>query len=326
MYKNRDKGFTLVELLVVISILGILAAALTTQVTRSSAIGQSMRCKANLRNLGQAALSYGVDYACMPSAGSFEYSPRFDANTGQLIYIENRKSSEIAAWVSWTGSGNWPSIGQRQAGSMTISKFYVEGSTPAESTAYESIRRGSLWSYVGKDLNTYCCDVHRNYAKRSNLRVLRSYVMNSYFGYADEAHGVCSEPSRGQRSTSNLAARGSAANLLLFAELPARDIKTGTKEADSVLEAKIDGWYNHTDADRRQGISTEERIGFNHEISGTRGGAGGGKRYGAHVVFADGHVDVLIEPHGAADKDLKELTRLLCNGYEITDDLRQRMR
>jgi len=61
MFCRSIKGFTLVELLVVISILGVLAAALTTQVGRTRASGQAVRCKANLKNLAQAALSYAVD-------------------------------------------------------------------------------------------------------------------------------------------------------------------------------------------------------------------------------------------------------------------------
>ncbi len=319
MLLNSKKGFTLVELLVVISILGILAAALTTQVTKARAIGQSMRCKANMRNLAQAAINFGIDTGCVPTAGSFEYAEHFYADTGQLRYDRNRHNKE-SAWVAWTGSGNWPNVSP-QAGSMSVSKFYAaQSENVSQSLAYDSIAKGALWSYVGKDLSTYCCDVFRTYARRDkSIKALRSYVMNGYFGYADAGNGVCSKHSdKINREAATLSARGSAGNLLMFAELPARNIDTSERGGDSVLETKIRGYT--------EGNSTEEMIGFNHEISGSRGGADGGKRYAAHVAFADGHVDVLMEPRGASDSDIKELTQLLCNGDEITQALRSKMK
>ena len=319
MLLSGKRGFTLVELLVVMAILGILAAALTTQVTKARAIGQSMRCKANMRNLAQAAINFGIDRGHVPTAGSFEYAEIFSADTGQLRYDLNHDNKE-SAWVAWTGSGSWPNT-TPQAGGMSASKFYADQSENAsQSLAYDSITKGSLWSYVGKDLSTYCCDVFRTYARRDkSLKALRSYVMNGYFGYADAGNGVCSKHSYSiNREAATLSARGSAGNLLMFAELPALNIDTSERGGDSVLETKIRGYTEDN--------STEEMIGFNHEISGSRGGAGGGKRYAAHVAFADGHVDVLIEPRDASDSEIKELTQLLCNGDEITQALRSKMR
>jgi len=319
MLLSGKRGFTLVELLVVMAILGILAAALTTQVTKARAIGQSMRCKANMRNLAQAAINFGIDRGHVPTAGSFEYAEIFSADTGQLRYDLNHDNKE-SAWVAWTGSGSWPNT-TPQAGGMSASKFYADQSENAsQSLAYDSITKGSLWSYVGKDLSTYCCDVFRTYARRDkSLKALRSYVMNGYFGYADAGNGLCSRHSdSANREAATLSARGSAGNLLMFAELPARKIDVSERGADSVLETKI--------RDYTANNSIEEMIGFNHEISGSRGGDGGGKRYAAHVAFADGHVDVLIEPRGASDGDIKELTRLLCNGDEITRELRSKMK
>lgn len=314
----EKRGFTLVELLVVISILGILAAALTTQVTKARAIGQSMRCKANLRNLAQAALNYGIDHGVVPTAGSFEFCEIFSIDTGEPVFELNHWNDREGGWVAWTGSGSWPNR-TAQAGSMSTSRFYAQiGESEAHSVAYESIKKGSLWKYVGRDMATYCCDVYRTYARREGAKALRSYVMNSYFGYADAGNGRCSNRHISNRGAASLSARGSAGNLLMFAELPARKIDKSEKAADSVLETKIRGYTPNN--------VTEEMIGFNHEVSGSRGGVGGGRRFAAHVAFADGHVDALLEPRGASDSDVKELTRLLCNGDEITQELRRIMK
>jgi len=55
------KGFTLVELMVAIAITGILAVALTTQVTKIQESARATQCEANLRTLTQVAPKYGVD-------------------------------------------------------------------------------------------------------------------------------------------------------------------------------------------------------------------------------------------------------------------------
>src|ERR1051325_6432297 len=50
---NRD-GFSLVELIVVIAIIGILVALLLTVSTRALGIARRTQCASNLRQLGQA--------------------------------------------------------------------------------------------------------------------------------------------------------------------------------------------------------------------------------------------------------------------------------
>ena len=120
----------------------------------------------------------------------------------------------------------------------------------------------------------------------------------------------------------SVTSRGSAGNLLLFAELPAYKgnhtaaIDSSEYAADGVLEVDI---RKSDDPDSKVYFQkmADEKIGFNHKI---------GKRYVAHVVFVDGHVDALVEPTGALDADLKTLTQELCNGDEIDQKLRAKMR
>jgi prepilin-type N-terminal cleavage/methylation domain-containing protein/prepilin-type processing-associated H-X9-DG protein len=310
MLQKKTNGFTLVELLVVISILGILAGALTMQVTKARSIGQSVRCKANLRNLAQAALNYGVDHeGLMPCAGSYER--RWVAkisNAYRPIY------REVRGWVSWTGSGRWNASPDddfaltAQAPQMKKACYYGD-------TAYFSITNGVLWSYVGKDLSAYACDVHKSVAKRASLsKVQRSYVMNAYFGFDNSVSPTMADWRA--ISIDALSARGSAGNMLLFAELPAF---TGSAHAekvatdafgtgsDGVLETDISGYR----------CTQTEVFGFNHQVA---------KRYVAHAAFADGHVDVLVEPLGSSSADLKELAKQLCNGAELSQTLRDKMR
>lgn len=302
MYFARKKGFTLVELLVVISILGILAAALTTQVTRARALGQTVRCKANMKNLAQAVSSYSVDEGGnrLPHAGSFEHVwPRTDANGVYMPFYHERKG-----WISWYKGGPWIS---RTSVAGTDVQFYEED----EAKAYYATTNGALWGYVGKEASSYVCDVHKTVAKRFNIKKVRwSYAMNGYFGFNYKTGGRDYAVLR-EIFLESLSSRGNADSLLLFAELPAYKLTGGSfkesiskdaKASDAVLETRIKGYANNV---------SEETIGFNHQV---------GKRFAAHLAFADGHVGVVVAPKSASDSKLKDLTFLLCNGVDIPAD------
>ncbi len=61
MLSCAKRGFTLIELMIVISIIGVLAAILTPNFIRSRAQGQVTACKANLKNIGTALEMYAHD-------------------------------------------------------------------------------------------------------------------------------------------------------------------------------------------------------------------------------------------------------------------------
>jgi prepilin-type N-terminal cleavage/methylation domain-containing protein/prepilin-type processing-associated H-X9-DG protein len=61
-----DQGFTLVELLVVISIIAILASLLVSGLAAAKTKAQSARCKSNLRQIAIAQSIYVVDFGAYP--------------------------------------------------------------------------------------------------------------------------------------------------------------------------------------------------------------------------------------------------------------------
>lgn len=311
----RKAGFTLVELMVVLAIIGILAGALTFQVTKAADSARAMRCKANLKNLSQAALNYGAENDYLPCAGSHEAQDRWHDGRRYVMAYFNQH-----AWVDWTGRFDGPA---RNPTPGKTACFYGQSSSRTDE-GYISVSKGVLWSLTGGDLKTYICDQHKKICKRNGIKhVFRSYVMNAFFGYDYRPNGVRAAGWQSQKLT-DLSNTGNASTRLLFAELPVyapggiyphkeevqKDYNgSGPCGADGVLETEI--------PDRRYTEVNKEYIGFNHLV---------GKRYVAHVSFADGHVEVLMEPRNASKEDLIELTKNLCNGEEIEADIRKRMR
>lgn len=62
MKKLNKKGFTLIELMIVIAIIAILAAILVPNFVKARAQGQLTACKSNLKNLGTACEMYAADH------------------------------------------------------------------------------------------------------------------------------------------------------------------------------------------------------------------------------------------------------------------------
>lgn len=73
MSHSRRTGFTLVELLVVITIIGMLMALLLPAVTSATANARTLKCKNRIKNIGMATVAYESRFSSYPGyAGSVQ--------------------------------------------------------------------------------------------------------------------------------------------------------------------------------------------------------------------------------------------------------------
>ena len=67
--KTNKKGFTLVEMLIVIVIIGVLAAALIPRLTSARGRANDVARKASLQQIATALVSYQIDNGGFPTTG-----------------------------------------------------------------------------------------------------------------------------------------------------------------------------------------------------------------------------------------------------------------
>ena len=91
--RSQDRGFTLLELLIVTAVVFVLSALLLPAFQRANAHGQAAVCMNNLRQLGIAAMAYSADAGRYPTILDWLYDRPADGDltTGELYpYLRSK--------------------------------------------------------------------------------------------------------------------------------------------------------------------------------------------------------------------------------------------
>ncbi len=168
--KRKSVGaFTLVELLVVISIIGLLIAILVPTLSRARHQVRSVVCSTNLKQLMNGMNLYIVDYDAFPGThGMFYFQSLFTAAWPRI------------AGVTWDGPRD------RIVG-MTVTPPYVQPYDLDPEFIADCPGRGTLFPYV-KDARVYRCPSDQpgpadDSAVGGGGNGRLSYGLNAYVGY-----------------------------------------------------------------------------------------------------------------------------------------------
>ena len=96
MERSAKHGFTLIEMLIVITIIGVLAALLMPGLSKARQKAKPTQCKSNLKNIGVGLAAYITRYeGRFPKLRPDGYSQTADSHGTHLLPVEARQTYRL---------------------------------------------------------------------------------------------------------------------------------------------------------------------------------------------------------------------------------------
>lgn len=93
--REAERGFTLIELMIVVAIIAILAGILIPNFVNARAQAQTAACESNLRSIATALELYYADNQVYPTASAASVSPALLTSSG-VAYLNNTPKDPAA--------------------------------------------------------------------------------------------------------------------------------------------------------------------------------------------------------------------------------------
>lgn len=173
---GMKKGFTLLELLIVMIILGVLVGMIFPVLGKMRIRARDIQCKNNLKQLHVAAMNYAYDNkGSMPSSKSVGDRDKDDSPPYWYQIVKG--------WVDWTDFDK----------SNSSSEIRHDGAKWWGEKGVFSVTNGTLWEYTGESLKVYVCPEFKRVVFKDaegnpindNNPIVRSYVMSQDAGGKD---------------------------------------------------------------------------------------------------------------------------------------------
>jgi prepilin-type N-terminal cleavage/methylation domain-containing protein/prepilin-type processing-associated H-X9-DG protein len=148
--RNADRGFTLVELLVVIMIIAILAGLLFPVITATVENAQSLECRNNLKEIAQAVLRYA-------SENGGVIVPAYDEEAG-LRWANILVMRGYVTSANIAGQSDDPL--EKRSILLCPSTLSVENTTTAPLSPFADEAQG--WVRLGNDTHEVACSYYWN--------------------------------------------------------------------------------------------------------------------------------------------------------------------
>lgn len=108
MNREEERGFTLIEMMIVVAIIAILVAILVPNFMRARAQAQTAACEANLKEIATALELYQTDHQMYPTATNTDVTSS-DASIGP--YLRQTPVDPVAPTTNYKYTTNNPSSG-----------------------------------------------------------------------------------------------------------------------------------------------------------------------------------------------------------------------
>lgn len=314
---NRKKqGFTLVELLVVLAVIGILAGMIFPALKNGLSKANDEKCRTNLKQLHTACISYANEHGGdFPRAQSFEIfnsrTQRYEERRGWVAWVPSDRDIDTlnSQWDGKKGEKSQSEELRHDRGRGDDARFGVE--------------HGTIFEYMSESFEHYVCPASEKISFTEE-GIYRTYAMNEFF-YAPHFTSAwhCRKLTRigtdeafpyGDRDTKKSFVP-EASKLLLFSENVVPNYGSSEKgkfntqrknkgdicrHGDCVLVAWEKGNVNTKEEDYIRPIHQrrkQKELDSNKEID-----------FGfAYAIFVDGHIEQLQTTFKIGDKDYNTL-------------------
>ena len=160
--KIQRRAFSLVELLVVITIIGVLLSLLLPVLSKVREYGRGAQCLSNLKELHQAVVNFGAERSGeLPASASHE---SLDRTVRPNIWWQS-----AYGWVNWLLIP-YPTRATSQPGGDKRTYWYGPN-------GYTCTTNGTLYQYA-RDIRIYLCPTFARKGVCGRSDPIRSYVMN----------------------------------------------------------------------------------------------------------------------------------------------------